>query len=191
MLLMIIGIVIFLGIHSIQIFTPQIRENFIEKHGKNRWRGLYSVFALVGLGMLIYGFGLARVSEYNMFFWSAPTWFTHIMMLLMLPAIILLVAGDLPKGRIVRAVKNPMVIGVKTWAFAHLLVNGDLASVLLFGSFLVWTVLLVISYKKRGQTRPEATSGIGDILAVVIGIAVWAAIILWLHEWLIGVPIIA
>ncbi len=191
MLLMILGIIVFLGIHCVQMFAPAFRADFIEKRGLNFWKGLYSIVSLVGFAMLVYGFGIARASPANEFFWSGPIWFGHILTLLMLPAIILLVASQLPKGRIAKTVKNPMVIAVKIWAFGHLLVNGDLASLILFGSFLVWSVLLVINYKKRGQTIPEETSNIGDILSLVIGTVAWGAIIMWLHEWAIGVPVIA
>ncbi|MEM7290669.1 MAG: NnrU family protein, partial [Pseudomonadota bacterium] len=122
---------------------------------------------------------------------SSPEWLKHILWLLMIPAMILLVASQLPAGRIKKATKNPQLIGVKIWAFGHLLVNGDLASLLLFASFLAWAVLLVINTNRRGQTFPEATSVQADIISVLAGIGLWVFFMLWLHEWLIGVPAIA
>lgn len=189
MWLLILGLVLFLGIHSVRVFAPALRENFIATRGDGAWKGLYSVLSILGFVVLIYGYGQARFD--NVFFYSAPNWMTHVQWLLMLPAMILLVASQLPAGRIKKVVKNPQLIGVKIWAIGHLLVNGDLAGFLLFGGFLVWAVLVVINTKKRGQVFPDETSTMGDILSIVIGIGVWFAFALWLHEWLIGVPVIA
>ncbi len=189
MWLLILGLVLFLGIHSVRAFAPATRENFIANRGEGAWKGLYSVLSILGFVVLIYGYGQARFD--NVFFYSAPTWMTHVQLLLMLPAMILLAASQLPAGRIKKAVKNPQLIGVKIWAIGHLLVNGDLASILLFGGFLIWAVIVVISTKKRGQTFPDQTSVMGDILSIVIGIGIWLAFAFWLHEWLIGVPVIA
>lgn len=189
MVLLIVGLILFLGIHSVRVFAPDFRENFIANRGEGAWKGLYTAISLIGLVVLIYGFGQARID--NVFFYSSPTWMSHIQLLLMIPAMILFIASQFPAGRIKKAVKNPMLIGVKIWAIGHLLVNGDLASWLVFGSFLVWAVLVVISTKKRGQTFPDETSTKADVFSVVIGLGVWAAIVFWLHERFIGVPAIA
>ena len=189
MWLLVLGLVLFLGIHSVRAFAPAMRDNFIAARGEGAWKGLYSVLSIIGFVVLVYGYGQARYD--NVFFYSAPSWMNHIQWLLMLPAMILLAASQLPTGLIKKAVKNPQLIGVKIWAIGHLLVNGDLASFLLFGGFLAWAVIVVISTKKRGQTFPETNSTVGDVLSIVIGIGIWIAFALWLHEWLIGVPVIA
>jgi len=107
-------------------------------------------------------------------------------------AFIFVVAGNIPMtGHIKAKLKHPMLIGIKTWAIAHLLINGDVASVLLFGSMLVWAVISVIAIKKRGVVPPVATSAKADVISVVVGIALWLAFAMWLHTWLIGVSAIA
>jgi len=186
---LIAGLVLFLGIHSTQLFAPGVRQSVIDTKGANAWKGIYTLISLLGFGLLIWGYGQARFD--NTFFYAPPTWFSHIQLLLMLPAMVLLAASQLPVGLIKKKLKNPQLIAVKIWAIGHLLVNGDLANWLLFGSFLIWAVLLVINIKKRGQTFPDQTSSAADILAVVIGVAIWAIFAFWLHEWLIGVPAIA
>jgi len=189
MVLLVLGLVFFLGIHSVRVFAPAARENFIASRGEGAWKGFYSILSILGIIILIYGYGQARLD--NVYFYSAPVWVAHVQWLLMLFAMILLVASQLPAGRIRKTLKNPQLIGVKVWAIGHLLVNGDLASILLFGGFLIWAVLVVISTKKRDQTLPDTTSTMGDVLSVIIGIGIWLAFALWLHEWLIGVPVIA
>lgn len=187
--LLILGLVVFLGIHSVRMIAPGFRDGIIETRGEGTWKGIYTVLSIIGLVLLVYGYGAAR--EDNVFFYSSPTWMNHLQLLLMIPAMILLIASQGPVGRIKKAVKNPMLIGVKIWAIGHLLVNGDLASWLLFGTFLVWAVLLVISTNKRGHNFPDQTKPMADIVPIVVGLLVWAAFAFWLHEWLIGVPVIA
>ena len=188
MLYLIAGLVIFLAPHCVRIFKPAFRDAQISSNEK-RWKGLYSLVSLIGLVLMIWGYGQARMD--NIYLYYPPFWLNHLQILLMIPVAILLVAAELPAGRIKKAVKNPMTIGIKIWAFGHLLVNGDLASILLFGSFLVWSVLLVMSYKRREQILPSETKTSSDIIAIVGGLVAWAAILFFLHEWLIGVPVIA
>ena len=191
MALLIAGLVLFLGIHSVQMIAPGFRQSVIENRGDNTWKGIYSIVSLAGLVLLVWGYGAARVSDANTFFYSGPGWLTHVVWILMAVAMIFFIASQLPAGRIKKALKNPMLISVKTWAIAHLLVNGDLAGILFFGSFLIWAVLLVINTNRRGNPEPETISQRSDILAVVIGLVVWVVFALVLHEWLIGVPVIA
>lgn len=191
MIWLVAGLVLFLGIHSVRMIAPQFRDNVIATRGEGAWKGLYSIVSIAGFVVLVWGYGQARVSPDNAFFYSSPTWMLHLQLLLMLPAMILLFASQFPTGRIKKTVKNPMLIGVKIWAIGHLLVNGDLASLLLFGVFLIWAVLLVINTNRRGEAMPESVSTLGDVLSVVVGVAAWAAFTFWLHEWLIGVPAIA
>ena len=189
MIWLILGLILFLGIHSVRVFAPAMRANFIEQRGEKAWKGLYTILSFAGLILLIYGFGAARLD--NTFFYSSPSWFSHLQMLLMIPVMILLVASQLPAGRIKKTVKNPTLLAVKIWAIGHLLVNGDLASWLLFGTFLAWAVMLLINTKKRGQTFPDETATKSDLISIVAGIGLWVIIIIGLHEWLIGVPVIA
>ena len=187
--ILIAGLIVFLGIHSVRMVAPGFRDAFIASRGEGPWKGIYSLLSFAGLAMLIWGYGLARFD--NTFFYSAPQWATHVQLLIMIPAMILLVSSNMPAGHIKQTVKNPMLIGVKLWAIGHLLVNGDLASFLLFGTFLIWAVLLVINTNRRSQPQPQEVSVKNDILAVLVGLVLWAAFGFWLHEWLIGVPVIA
>lgn len=193
MALLILSIILFLGLHSIRIFTPGFRDNMIARLGVNGWRGIYSVLSIITLVMLIYGFGQSRGE--GPILYVPPVFLTHIMLTLMLIAIILLVASMLPAGKIVVWVKHPMVTSVKVWAFAHLLANGGLNHVLLFGSFLAWAVLVRISMKRRQRagevvTRPFVSVK-WDIAAIVIGIILYGVIVMYLHEALIGVSPLA
>lgn len=189
MVYLIAGLVLFLGVHSVRVFAPAFRDNFIASRGAGSWKILYTVISIVGLALLIWGYGQARLD--NVFFYSPPTWASHVLLLFMAPAMILVVASQVPTGYTKKKVKNPMLLGTKIWALGHLLVNGDLASWLLFGGFIAWAVLVLISTKKRGQTFPAETSVTGDVLSVVIGLGLWFGIAVWAHERFIGVAVIA
>lgn len=190
MLILILGLVLFLGIHSVRIFAPGLREALVERRGEGAWKGIYSLIALVGLVLIVWGYGIARQDP--VVFWVAPLWMSHVTATLMFFSIIFLVVSQFPAGRIKAAVKHPMLLSIKIWAPAHLLVNGDLASLLLFGGFLAWAVFDRIAVKKRvraGQAvEPVAGPVKWDIIAVAAGIVLYAAFVLFLHEWLIGVP---
>ncbi len=189
MTLLILGLVLFLGIHSLPIFTPGVRERFVASLGRNGWRGLHSLFSLAGLVLIIIGYGQARLAPIVLY--APPVWMRHVTFLLMLPVFPLILAACLP-GRIKAAVKHPMLTAVKTWAFAHLLVNGNLADLLLFGGFLAWAVADRISLKRREANLKisAAPKAWNDALAVVLGLVLYAATLLWLHRLLIGVPLI-
>lgn len=191
MLMLIAGIVIFLGIHSARMVAPGFRQSVIDGRGEGAWKGIYTIASLAGFVLLVWGYGEARVGGSNEFFYSGPTWLKHIVVLLMAPAMVFLVASQLPAGRIKKTLKNPMLIAVKTWAIAHLLVNGDLASILLFGTFLIWAVLLTINTNRRGNPPLDTISVRSDLIAVFVGVGLWAAFIMILHEWLIGVSVFA
>ncbi|GEC30726.1 NnrU family protein [Sinorhizobium fredii] len=193
MTLLVLGIVIFLGMHLVRVVAPDIRASFIENRGKGAWMGLYALVSLVGLCLIIYGFGQAR-GETAMLY-NPPVFLRHIALLLMLFAFVLLAAGFLPAGRIAAAVKHPQILSIKIWALAHLLANGETSSVLLFGSFLAWAVILRISLKRReraGETvLPVFKSTQNDMLAILIGLVAYVLFIWKLHDWLIGVaPIV-
>ena len=193
MFVLVLGLILFLGIHSVRIIAPDFRQNRLATMGEGKWKGLYSLGSMAGLVLLIWGYGMARADP--VVFWVAPAWASHVVALLMIPALILFVASQLPAGRIKAATKHPQLLSVKIWATAHLLVNGDLASVLLFGGFLAWAVADRISEKRRflrGETKnPVAGPVKWDVIAVVAGLAVYVAFVLKLHVWLFGVmPII-
>jgi uncharacterized membrane protein len=183
---LIIGLAIFLGTHSISIVSPDFRNRAIAKLGKAGFGGSYGLASLVGFVALVYGFGAAR--EAPVVVYTPPSFLRPVTFLLMLPAFPLLFAAYLP-GRIKDATKHPMLAAVKFWAFAHLLSNGTLADVVLFGAFLAWAVLDRISFKRRPpQTIRTAPPGrFNDLIAVVIGLAVYALFIGWAHRRLIGV----
>ncbi|PDT42273.1 MULTISPECIES: NnrU family protein [Sinorhizobium] len=190
MTLLVLGIVIFLGMHLVRVVAPGLRAGVIESRGKGTWMGLYAAVSFVGLCLIIYGFGQAR-GETGMLY-DPPVFLRHIAVLLMLFAFVFLAAGSLPAGRIAVAVKHPQILSIKIWALAHLLANGETSSVLLFGSFLAWAVILRISLKRReraGETvLPVFKSTRNDALAVLIGLAAYVLFVWKLHDWLIGVP---
>lgn len=186
---LIIGLILFLGIHSVAIFAPAWRERVMAQLGERKWKGIYALISIVGFVLLIHGYGLARQAPIVLY--SPPLWMRHVTVLLLLPVFPLLFAAYLP-GRVKTTLKHPMLVAVKLWAFAHLLANGTLADVLLFGGFLAWAVADRISLKKRPpEAKPAAPPSRGnDIIAVVLGLGVYVAFVFWLHFVLIGVPVV-
>ena len=186
---LLLGLLLFLGIHSISIFAPAARDRWAASMGANLWRALYSILSIIGFVLLIRGYAAARLDPVLLY--VPPGWTRHVVMLLMLPVFVMLFAAYLP-GRIRSALKHPMLVAVKLWAVAHLLANGMLADVLLFGGFLAWAVLDRISLKRRVQRPITAApaSRWNDLAAVVLGLAAYAAFVLWLHRQLIGVPVL-
>lgn len=190
MLLLLIGLVLFFGVHSISIVAPARREVWAAAMGVNAWRAVYSLLSLGGLVLLVVGYAQARRYPVPLYF--PPVALRHLAFALMLPVFPLIFAAYLP-GRIKQKLKHPMLVAVKTWAVAHLLANGMLADVLLFGGFLVWAVSARISLGRRPQ-RPmmmplPAPSVRNDVLAVLLGLAVYVLTVLWLHRVLTGVPL--
>jgi uncharacterized membrane protein len=188
MLTLIIGLILFLGIHSVAIIAPAWRDQVAARLG-NTWRGIYSLIALVGLVSIIRGYAAARLTPVVLY--VPPAWMYHLTLTLMLPVFPLLLAAYLP-GRIKTSLKHPMLVATKLWAFAHLLANGMLADVLLFGGFLLWTVADRISLKRRPprpiQTLPARSYN--DWLAVILGLVLYALMLLWGHAKLIGVALL-
>lgn len=193
MAVLVVGIVLFLGLHLIRVIAPGFRQAMVDRMGPSAWRGVYSVLSILTLVLLIYGFGIARTQTTVLY--TPPQGMAHLTLLLMLLALICLAASLLPAGYIATKTKHPMVLSVKIWALAHLLVNGDSASVLLFAAFLAWGVILRISLKRRQRAgevvlRPFVSSRY-DIYAVVLGAVAWVLILFKLHEWIIGVSPLA
>ena len=184
--LLILGLVLFLGIHSVSIVAPAWRDRQLALRGEGAWKGIYSIVALIGFVVLIYGYGLARQSPVVLY--TPPTALRHLALLLMLPFFPLLFATYLP-GRIKRAVKHPMLVAVKLWAVAHLISNGTLHDVLL-GSFLAWAVFDRIAVKRRAvphQVPGAPPSAMNDGVAIVGGLVAYAVFVMWAHRWLMGV----
>ncbi len=186
MLVLILGLVLFLGIHSVRMAAPGFRDAQIAARGIGPWKGIYSIVAALGLVLIVWGYSLAWPAAPVLY--EPPVWLKHINALLMLFAFIIIASGDLPASHIKAAVKHPMLLAVKIWAFGHLLSNGDLASILLFGSFLVWAVVNRIAVKRRGGPLPVAGPWRNDAIVVAVGVAVYLLFVWKLHLWLFGVP---
>ena len=188
--ILIIGLIIFLGLHSVRIFADGWRMRVQAQRGEGAWKGLYSVVSLIGFALIIWGYGLAR--QQPVVLWVPPVAMRHIAALLMLFAIIMLVAAYVPGNAIKVKLHHPMTLSVKTWALAHLLANGNLADVLLFGSFLAWAVFCFIAARKRDRvagTIYPAGRALPTVMTVVIGLVIYVVFAMYLHKWLIGVPV--
>lgn len=189
MLLLILGLIVFLGIHSVRIVAPQWRDARLAAMGESGWKGVYSLVSLAGLVMIVWGFSIAR-GETGMLYYP-PAWTRHIAMALMLFAFVALMVSVLPAGRLKPALKHPTLVSTKAWAVAHLLVNGETSSVILFGAILAWAVWDRISEGRRNSPLPAPGPVKWDVISVVGGVALFALFVWWLHEWLIGVPVLA
>ncbi|HEY2559856.1 MAG TPA: NnrU family protein [Caldimonas sp.] len=192
-LVLVVGLVLFLGIHSVSIVAPGWRAGVVARMGEGPWKGVYSLASAIGLALLLVGYGIARHSPVVLY--TPPAALRHLALVVMLPVFPLLFAAYLP-GRIKTAARHPMLLAVKVWATAHLLANGTLADVLLFGGFLVWAVADRISVKRRSAAEahdvPAAPPGVAnDAIVVVGGLIVYAVFLLWGHRWLIGVSPLA
>ena len=183
-----LGLAGFLGIHSIAIVAPGWRARIVERIGAAGWRIAYSVGSLAAFVTMIHGYGIARQSPVVLY--TPPTALRHVAMLLMLPVFTMLLAAYLP-GRIKARLKHPMLAAVKLWALAHLLANGTLAEVLLFGGFLAWAVADRISVGRRPAGKAVAATGgrYNDAIAVVGGLVLYVVFVTWAHGRLIGVPL--
>ena len=186
MTLLIIGLIVFLGTHSIAIFSPGGRDALAEKMGPLAWKALYGVVSLIGLLLIIKGYAGARM--HPVVVWQPPAFMGHITALLMLPVFVFFLATYFP-GRISAALKHPTLVAVKLWALAHLLANGMLADILLFGAFLAWAVADRISLKRRTPRTPPQLpkTAANDIIAVVGGLAIYVGFAFWAHLAWIGV----
>ena len=187
MSILIAGLVLFLGTHSIRIVADDWRTAQVARLGERQWKLAYTVVSLVGFVLIIWGFGQARASTGMV--WDPPAWGARAAPWLLLPAFVLIVAGNMPGTKIKAALGHPMLFGTALWAFAHLIGNGRLASVVLFASFLAWAIVAFLAARRR-----DAAAGVGypagsisrDVIATVIGVAAWAVFGFWLHGPLIG-----
>lgn len=189
MSLLIAGLVIFLGIHSIRIFAEPTRQGLIARIGEKPYKGLYTVVSLIGFVLIVWGYGEARVTTSPV--WNPPIAMRHLASLLTLVSFVFLAASYVPGNRIKRALGHPMILGVKLWAVAHLLANGTVADILLFGSFLLWAVLDFRAARMRDRdagVKPVSDVSMArDLVTVIAGVLAWVVFALWLHGWLIGI----
>jgi uncharacterized membrane protein len=188
MAVLILGLVLFLGVHSTRIVADGWRTATIARIGEKPWKGLYTLASIAGFVLIVVGFGLARRNP--VYLWEAPMGMRHLAGALLLVAFVLLAATYVPRNAIKVKLHHPMVLAVKVWALAHLLANGNLADVVLFGAFLVWAVFSFRAARGRdraaGTVYPPGTAS-GTAITVAVGIAAWAVFAFWAHGLLFGV----
>jgi uncharacterized membrane protein len=186
--ILILGLLVFLGTH-VFVSLRGARAGVIARVGMNGYRGLFALVSLVGLALIVWGFAQYRAHEWIQV-WSPPSFMRHITIGLMLISVILFTAAFIPSHLKAKA-KHPMLAGVKAWAFAHLLSNGDLGSMLLFGSFLGWGVYARIAAKRRGDvgTTVAPAGWINDVIVVALGVVIFLALGYVFHPAVIGVPV--
>ena len=188
MSILILGLVLFLGVHSVRIVADGWRTQTRARMGEGAWKGVYSVLSLAGLVLVVWGYGLAR--QQPVVLWNPPVAMRHAASLFTLAAFILLAAAYVPRNALKAKLHHPMVLSVKVWALAHLLSNGNLADVVLFGAFLLWAVLSFRAARQRDRAQNTvyaSGTAAGTGIAVVVGAAAWAGFAFWAHVWLIGV----
>ena len=188
MSMLILGLVLFLGAHSVRIVAEGWRTQMRARLGEGGWKGVYSVLSLAGFVLVCYGYGAARLEPVVL--WASPIWTRHLAALLMIPAFVMLVAAYVPGNGIKARLKHPMLLGVKTWALAHLVANNTLADVLLFGGFLVWAVLCYRAARLRDAAAqtvyPPGRTG-PTVVTVVVALVAYVVFAFWGHLALIGV----
>ncbi len=188
MAVLLLGLVLFLGVHSTRVFAEGARRRWLGRVGEMPYKAIYSVVSLIGFALVIWGYGLAR--QQPVVLWTPPRAMNHVAALLVLVSFVLLVAAYVPRNAIKARLHHPMVLGVKVWAFAHLLANGTLADVVLFGALLLWAVLSFRAARQRdraGDVRYAAGTTGGTIATLAIGLVAYGVFAFWLHAWLIGV----
>ena len=190
MTLLILGLVLFLGAHSVRIVAEGWRQRRMDAMGLNGWKGAYSLVSAVGLALIGWGYGMARAEPVVL--WVPPKGMAHAASLLTLVAFVLLAAAYVPRNRIKAKLRHPMILGVKVWALAHLLCNGNLADVVLFGSFLLWAVLCFKAARRRDEEAllsgwPAHSTTTNTLATVGVGLVAWAGFAFWAHGVLIGV----
>jgi uncharacterized membrane protein len=192
---LILGLILFLGAHSVRILADGWRDQTIAAYGEKAFKGVYTLVAILGFYLLVVGYGEARLQPLAL--WNPPIFTKHISMLLMLLSSILLIATYIPRNHFKMRLKHPMVLSVKVWALSHLLANGNLADLVLFGSFLIWAVLNFRSARARDRAHVEnsdANEGdlrkpnlLATLIALFGGMGVWAVITFVLHAKVVGV----
>lgn len=188
MAILVLGLILFLGIHSTRIFAEGWRTSMVARMGPLGWKGLYSTVSIIGFIVLVYGYRVAR--QETLMLWTPPSWMRHVTALLMVFSFILLAAAYVPHNSIKARLHHPMVLGVKVWAFAHLLSVGALAPVVLYVAFLLWAVLSFRAARQRDRANhtvyPPGTA-VWTALTIAAGLVAWAVFAMFLHGPLIGV----
>jgi uncharacterized membrane protein len=188
MLLLVLGLLVLLTTHSVRIFAEPWRLAQQRRMGVRPWQAAFGAVSLLGFVLMVWGYGIARANP--VILWFPPVWTRHLAALLVLIAFVLLAAAYVPGTRIKAAIGHPMVAAVKVWALAHLLANGTLHDVLLFGAFLAWAVAAFAAARRRDRAagvRYPAAGIARDVLALVVGVLAWGAFAMFGHAWLIGV----
>ena len=201
--MLLLGLVLFVGVHSVRIVSDGWRSASIARIGALPWKALYSLASIAGVALIVYGYGLAR--QQPVVLWTPPPAMRHATALLMVPVFMLFVAAYVPGNWFKAKLRHPQVLSVKLWALAHLLSNGTLADVLLFGGLLVWAVLSFKAARERDRVAAgsphdplsaasaasaslQPTAGLaGTVVCVVLGLVILAAFVMGLHAWLFGV----
>ena len=188
MSMLILGLLVFLGLHSLRIVADEWRTRQVARLGANAWKGIYSVISIAGFVLLVWGFGEAR--QHPLLLYVPPLWLRHANALFTLIAFVLVAAAYIPYNHIKQKVGHPMYAGIKIWALGHLLATGMLHDVILFGAFLVWAIAgFTVSRRRDRRTGVtyQAGTALGDIVTVALGIGLWAAFAFLLHARWIGV----
>ncbi|HKV65812.1 MAG TPA: NnrU family protein [Rhodanobacteraceae bacterium] len=186
--ILILGLILFLGAHSLHMLAPRLRDRMVARIGLWPWKGLYSLVSIAGFVLIVVGFGMARAQPHLLYL--PPMWLKHLNALFTLLAFVLIAAAYVPRNHLKAKIGHPMLAGVKLWALGHLLAIGYMRDVVLFGAFLVWAVADFMVSRRRdraaGTVYPAGTA-MGDALAVAVGVAAWAIFAFLLHLRLIGV----
>lgn len=185
---LILGLIVFLGMHSLRLVAEPLRNANFVRLGETRWKGLYSIVSIAGFVLIVVGYGMARRAPVVL--WAPPSGVRHLTALIVAVAFVLIAAAYVPGSRIKRMVGHPMYAGIALWAVGHLLANGTLQALVLFGGFFVWATagLLVWRHRDRlAHVRYAAGSAAGDLRAGAVGLVAWALFAFLLHGWLIGV----
>jgi uncharacterized membrane protein len=185
MLYLVLGLLIFFGVHSVRMVAPGFRIQQMEMLGEGAWKGIYAAASAGGLALIVYGWMLFRFD--SPYLYVPVSWARHVTALAVLVGFVFVAAAYSPSGRIKSMLKHPMMIGILIWAGGHLLANGDLASVLLFSAFAFYALVYLIAVRLRGEQGPEFKGYSGDVIAVMAGAAAFVVFAFYLHGWLFGV----
>lgn len=181
-----LGLALFLGIHLTRAMAPRWRQAQIARLGEKGWKGFYSVISALGFVLILWGYSRARLEPVVL--WPhVPFWANRLAALAMGLAAVMMVAAYVPRNHVKARLRHPMTLSVKVWAFTHLLVNNTLADVMLFGSFLVWSILVFRAARRRHEPAPPPGTPLGTMATVFVGLALWAGITFWAHAALLGV----
>lgn len=188
MLTLVIGLFLFLGIHSVRIFADPFRTAFVEAQGVGKWKGLYSIISILGFVLIVVGYGQAKVE--NVVIWTPPLWTWHVTISLTLIAFVFMTSAYVPNNAIKAYLKDPMILGVKTWAFAHLISQGSLAGMLMFGCFLIWAIFDFKSCRARRagiEAIEQNSSKLMTLMTLLVALALWVIMLFYGHALIIGI----